>query len=59
MVLCDLVLSATPIDIALLLKIEKSVVRMFYNLSEPGGKPLAELIARFAGAVARRQGTVF
>lgn len=51
---CDLVLSATPIDLNRLLMLERPVVRVLYDLSETGSKPLAELVARFAMAAAGR-----
>ena len=41
----DLVLSATPIDITRVLKLNKPVTRVRYELKQVGGKPLAELIA--------------
>ncbi|MDO8485938.1 MAG: cyclic 2,3-diphosphoglycerate synthase [Candidatus Limnocylindrales bacterium] len=40
----DLVLSATPIDLARVLKLNKPITRVRYELAEVGGTPLAEVI---------------
>ena len=44
---CDLVLIATPIDLAKAIKIEKPTLRVSYEAVEMEGKALAELIDRF------------
>ncbi len=43
---CDLVLSATPIDITRILKVNKPLVHVTYKLKETNGSPLAELILK-------------
>jgi predicted GTPase len=40
----DLVLSATPIDLTRVLRLEKPVTRVRYDLAELSGRPLAEVI---------------
>jgi predicted GTPase len=40
----DLVLSATPIDLTRILRLEKPVTRVRYELAQVGGPPLAEVI---------------
>ena len=40
----DLVLSATPIDLARVLKLNKPITRVRYELAQVGGTPLAEVI---------------
>ena len=40
----DLVLSATPIDLTRLLRLNKPIVRVRYELAQIGGTPLGELI---------------
>jgi predicted GTPase len=40
----DLVLSATPIDLARLLKLNKPITRVRYELAQVGGTPLTEVI---------------
>lgn len=40
----DIVLSATPIDLNRVLRLEKPVTRVRYELAEVGGTPLAEII---------------
>ena len=40
----DLVLSATPIDITRVLKLNKPITRVHYELAQVGGLPLEELI---------------
>ncbi|MFH1131495.1 MAG: cyclic 2,3-diphosphoglycerate synthase [Pseudomonadota bacterium] len=44
---CDIVLSATPIDLNRLLKINKPTVRVRYELEDMGSPTLAEQIDRF------------
>ncbi len=41
----DLVLSATPIDLTRVLKLDKPITRVRYELVQVGGKPLEELVA--------------
>jgi predicted GTPase len=43
---CDVVLSATPIDITRVLKVNKPMVRATYELAEPKGAQIAELIKK-------------
>jgi predicted GTPase len=43
---CDTVLSATPIDITRVLKVNKPMVRATYELAEPKGAQIAELIKK-------------
>jgi predicted GTPase len=40
----DLVVAATPIDLSRLLRLNKPVTRVHYNLVQVGGKPLADLL---------------
>jgi predicted GTPase len=50
---CDLVISATPIDITRVLKVSKPMVRVAYELAEQKPGKLAELVSRVvAGAKA-------
>lgn len=44
---CDLVVAATPIDIARLTGTGRPVLRAFYNVAESGGKPLRGVFERF------------
>ncbi|HEY3928248.1 MAG TPA: cyclic 2,3-diphosphoglycerate synthase [Candidatus Koribacter sp.] len=44
---CDLVLIATPIDLAKAIKIEKPAMRVRYEVEEVGGRALTELIEKF------------
>jgi predicted GTPase len=44
---CDLVLIATPIDLAKAIKIEKPAMRVGYEVEEVGGRALADLIDKF------------
>jgi predicted GTPase len=44
---CDLVLIATPIDLAKAIKIEKPAMRARYEVEEVGGRQLTELIDKF------------
>jgi predicted GTPase len=51
----DIVLSATPIDLTRLLRLNKPITRVRYELVQVGGTPLAEIIepiVRLAGAAA-------
>lgn len=45
---CDLVLVATPIDLARIIKLNKSHLRVTYEVEEVGHPVLAELLAQFA-----------
>jgi predicted GTPase len=40
----DLVLSATPIDLTRVLRVDKPITRVRYELAQVGGRPLAELL---------------
>jgi predicted GTPase len=44
---CDLVVVATPIDLARTIKVEKPSVRVKYEVEELGGSGIAELITEF------------
>ncbi len=44
---CDLVVSATPIDLRRLMPISKPVVRVSYDISEQPGEPLKKILLRF------------
>ncbi len=44
---CDLVLIATPIDLAKAIKIEKPAMRVGYEVEEVGGRALTDLIDKF------------
>ncbi|HKZ17636.1 MAG TPA: cyclic 2,3-diphosphoglycerate synthase [Geobacteraceae bacterium] len=50
---CDLVLSATPIDLKSLITIEKPVVRVSYEIREREGEPLKEIINGFIAGYSR------
>ena len=43
---CDLVLAGTPIDLTRVIKVNKPIVRVRYELEEIGGTPLKDLIAK-------------
>lgn len=43
---CDVVLSATPIDITRVLKINKPIVRVKYSSEETDGTPLADMVKK-------------
>lgn len=45
---CDLVISATPIDLTRVLKINKPAVRVGYELQEIGSPTLADVLSRFS-----------
>jgi predicted GTPase len=47
---CDLVLIATPIDLARAIKIEKPTLRVRYEVEEMGGRALTDLIEKFTEA---------
>ena len=40
----DIVLAGTPIDLGALLKVDKPVTRVRYELAQVGGPPLAEVV---------------
>jgi len=44
---CDVVVSATPVDLASLLRITRPVVRVTYEFAEPGEPVLAGIVDRF------------
>lgn len=44
---CDIVLSATPIDLGRLLELSKPIERVFYQIEEEPGAPLALLVTKF------------
>ncbi len=44
---CDLVLSATPIDLLRIMKLSKPVVRVYYDLIETSDEPLKAIISEF------------
>ncbi len=44
---CDVVISATPIDLRLLLTLSKPVVRAFYDIREEEGEPLKKIVLQF------------
>jgi predicted GTPase len=44
---CDVIISATPIDLRLLLTLSKPVVRAFYDIREEAGEPLKKIVLQF------------
>jgi len=48
---CDLVLSATPIDLSRLIKTDRPIVRVSYDISEERGEPLRTLVDKFLDAL--------
>ncbi len=44
---CDLVLAATPIDLARLVQVDAPIVRVSYAIVEPEGTPLKDAFLRF------------
>jgi len=44
---CDLVLAATPIDLARLVRVDTPIVRVSYAIAEPEGTPLKDAFLRF------------
>lgn len=50
---CDVVLSATPADLAGLLSLTKRVDRVFYDIAEQPGAPLKERTLRFLAGLRR------
>ncbi|MFZ5949968.1 MAG: cyclic 2,3-diphosphoglycerate synthase [Candidatus Rifleibacteriota bacterium] len=51
---CDLVISATPIDITRVVKVKKPVLRVGYELQEIGKPTVADLIAEFVKKVGKK-----
>jgi predicted GTPase len=49
---CDLVLSATPIDLARLLRVDTPILRVSYAIAEPDGAPLRDAFLRFLDGLA-------
>jgi predicted GTPase len=49
----DIVLSATPIDLTRVLRLDKPICRVRYDLVETGGKPLVDVIAPIIEAAKR------
>ena len=41
---CDFVLSGTPIDITRVIKVNKPIIRVKYELEEANGTPLADAV---------------
>lgn len=44
---CDLVLAATPIDLARLVRVDTPILRVSYAIAEPEGTPLRDAFLRF------------
>jgi predicted GTPase len=44
---CDVIISATPIDLRRLLPLSKPVVRAFYDIREETGEPLKKIVLQF------------
>lgn len=51
---CDLVISATPIDITRIVKVKKPILRVSYELQEIGQPTVAELITEFVKKNAKK-----
>lgn len=51
---CDLVLAATPIDLARLVPVARPVIRVGYAIAEPEGTPLGDLFRAFLDGRFRR-----
>jgi predicted GTPase len=49
---CDLVLAATPIDLARLVRVERPIHRVSYAIAEPEGTPLRDAFIHFLGSLA-------
>ncbi|HEX9079842.1 MAG TPA: cyclic 2,3-diphosphoglycerate synthase [Desulfuromonadaceae bacterium] len=47
---CDLVLAATPIDLARLVRVETTILRVTYDIAETGGAPLKNAFRQFVAA---------
>jgi predicted GTPase len=50
---CDLVLSATPVDLARIMKINKPIKRVFYDIEEEEREPLKSLIVDYLNSIPR------
>jgi predicted GTPase len=48
---CDMILSATPIDISRIMTLTKPVKRVFYDIEEEEGSPLEEIISQFLARI--------
>ncbi|MFQ6119847.1 MAG: cyclic 2,3-diphosphoglycerate synthase [Methanosarcinales archaeon] len=55
---CDSVLSATPADLSKLLKINKPVIRVEYEIQETGHPNLEDIIDDFLGAIRNPQSAI-
>ncbi len=49
---CDLVLAATPIDLARLIRVDTPILRVSYAIAEPEGTPLRDAFLRFLRSLA-------
>jgi predicted GTPase len=48
---CDMILSATPIDISRIMTLTKPVKRVFYDIEEEEGSPLEEIVSLFLARI--------
>jgi predicted GTPase len=48
---CDMILSATPIDISRIMTLTKPVKRVFYDIEEEEGSPLEEIVSQFLARI--------
>lgn len=48
---CDLVLAATPIDLARLVRVDTPILRVSYAIAEPEGTPLRDALLRFLNSL--------
>lgn len=48
---CDMILSATPIDISRIMTLTKPVKRVFYDIEEVEGSPLEEIVTQFLARI--------
>jgi predicted GTPase len=48
---CDMIISATPIDICRIMTLTKPVKRVFYDIEEEEGSPLEEIISQFLARI--------
>jgi predicted GTPase len=51
----DIVLAATPVDLARVMQLNKPVVRVLYELDQITGVPLVELLRRIAARAVRTE----
>ena len=51
---CDMILSATPIDIGRIMTFTKPVKRVYYDIEEEVGSPLEEIVTQFLARIAPR-----